>query len=371
MKILVLCKRQYTNKDLLDDRYGRLFEIPVELSQMGNEVVCITASYRRKPEIELEYPAIKWRSINCRPFSPLGVWNHYQLIKKTIEDFKPDLIWCSSDAWHIILTAIIAKIKKRKFIADFYDNYESFSITKIPLIKLALRISTSKAAGISCVSNTLANYLKKKYAINNIPLSIINNGINMHLFFPHSKIESRKALGLSGNTKIVGTAGSLFRNRGIKVLFESFEILSKKMPDLYLLVAGPRDINIPKNERIIDLGVIPSRLVPLVYSSLDVSIVCNIDSEFGRYCHPQKFEEMVACKATIVAADVGELGFLLKKNKDSLYEAGNASDLAVKIENKLSNNEELGYPIQYWHDKAALLNELIIAVTKNNITHSS
>lgn len=364
MKILVLCKRQYTNKDLLDDRYGRLFEIPMALSQMGNEVVGIAASYRRKSDIELECPAIQWRSVNCHPFSPLGIWNHYQLIKKTIESFNPDIIWCSSDAWHIIITAIIATEKKIKFIADFYDNYESFSITKIPFIKLALRISASKAAGISCVSNTLANYLQKNYKINNLPLHVISNGVDRKVFFRRSKSESRNTLNLPENAKIVGTAGSLFRSRGIKVLFESFELLSKKRSDIYLLVAGPRDIKIPTHEKIIDLGVVSSNLVPLIYSSLDVCVVCNINSDFGRFCHPQKFEEMVACEATIITANVGELGFLLKDHKDNLYEASNPADLAEKIEHKLVCNSPKKYNTQDWHDKAILLNALFISTTQ-------
>jgi teichuronic acid biosynthesis glycosyltransferase TuaC len=370
MKILVLSKRQYTNKDLLDDCYGRLFEIPMALSKMGNEVICIATSYRRKPNIELEYPTIKWNSINCLPFSPLGIWNHYQLIGKTIENFKPDLILCSSDAWHIILTAFIAKRKKIKFFADFYDNYESFLITKIPFVKLALRISTSRASGISCVSNTLAAYLKKNYPIDGIPLSVIGNGVDREIFFRRAKSESRKILNLPGNAKIIGTAGSLFRSRGINVLFRSFELLSKKRSDIYLLIAGPRDIKIPAHEKIIDMGVVPSKLVPLIYNSLDVCIVCNIDSDFGRFCHPQKFEEMAACEATIITANVGELGFLLKEHKGNLYEENNPADLAEKIEHKLACNHTENYNIQDWYNKAVLLNKLFITNIQPTSTKS-
>ena len=32
MKILVLTKRQYMGKDLLDDRFGRFWEVPLELA---------------------------------------------------------------------------------------------------------------------------------------------------------------------------------------------------------------------------------------------------------------------------------------------------------------------------------------------------
>lgn len=39
MRILVLSKRRYTGKDLLDDRYGRLYEIPAGLVARGHAVV--------------------------------------------------------------------------------------------------------------------------------------------------------------------------------------------------------------------------------------------------------------------------------------------------------------------------------------------
>ena len=32
MRVLVLCKRQYTGRDLLDHRYGRLHALPVGLA---------------------------------------------------------------------------------------------------------------------------------------------------------------------------------------------------------------------------------------------------------------------------------------------------------------------------------------------------
>ena len=44
MRILVLSKRQYTGKDLLDDHYGRIFEIPEELSKKGHAVRGVTLS---------------------------------------------------------------------------------------------------------------------------------------------------------------------------------------------------------------------------------------------------------------------------------------------------------------------------------------
>ena len=50
MRILVLTKRQYMGKDLLDDAYGRFYELPLELAALGHEVRGVCASYRRREE---------------------------------------------------------------------------------------------------------------------------------------------------------------------------------------------------------------------------------------------------------------------------------------------------------------------------------
>ena len=54
MKILLLTKRQYTNKDLLDDRFGRLWVLPHAWAQGGHEVLGLCLSYAHKREASLD-----------------------------------------------------------------------------------------------------------------------------------------------------------------------------------------------------------------------------------------------------------------------------------------------------------------------------
>ena len=49
-RILVLSKRQYMGKDLLNDRFGRFREIPLELARIGHKVTGICLSYRARSE---------------------------------------------------------------------------------------------------------------------------------------------------------------------------------------------------------------------------------------------------------------------------------------------------------------------------------
>jgi hypothetical protein len=38
MRIAFLCKRQYMGKDVILDRYARLYEIPYQLARLGHTV---------------------------------------------------------------------------------------------------------------------------------------------------------------------------------------------------------------------------------------------------------------------------------------------------------------------------------------------
>ena len=51
LKVLMLCKRHYTNRDLITQRFGRLFHLPFQLAKNGVNFVVVTADYKsNKPE---------------------------------------------------------------------------------------------------------------------------------------------------------------------------------------------------------------------------------------------------------------------------------------------------------------------------------
>ena len=46
MRIAFLCKRRYMSKDVILDRYARLYEIPRQLALLGHEVLGLCMSYQ-------------------------------------------------------------------------------------------------------------------------------------------------------------------------------------------------------------------------------------------------------------------------------------------------------------------------------------
>lgn len=361
MRILVLCKRRYTGKDLLTDRYGRLFEIPRNLSERGHDVRGVALDYHRigwtvcAQDIE----SMRWLSVRALPTSLI---RYTTVISRFIRDWPPDVIWASSDMLHVVLGMRIGDLQKTPVVLDLYDNYESFAAARLPGLARKYRDACAQAAGISVVSHSLASLLRAQHD-HETRIGVVVNGVDKTVFYPRDKLVSRVELNLPTNAQLVGTAGSITADRGIEDMFEAFSLLAKRNDNVWLVFAGPRD-HVPslyKHHRVIDLGQVPTETVPTLLSSLDVAIVCNRDSSFGRYCFPMKLYEILACRVPIVAARVGDVADLLKPYPVSLYEPGDVAGLAERIERLLATPSGCELAIPSWSECASKLEDLLNA----------
>jgi glycosyltransferase involved in cell wall biosynthesis len=205
---------------------------------------------------------------------------------------------------------------------------------------------------------------------------VVGNGIREDLFFPRDRIQARSILGLPANGRLIGTAGAITAGRGISDMFKAFIRLAAQDENLWLVYAGPRDSTPTsyRHERIIDLGILPQEKVPLFFSALDVALICNLDSTFGRYCFPQKLYEIIACGTPVVAAAVGEVLSLLQTHPDNLYPAGDDIALTRKIEHHLQHPSPLNIlPISWpqWGDQLeAFFRTITVATDIQTVTET-
>ena len=337
MRILVLTKRQYTGRDLMEDRYGRLFEIPKSLAQLGHQVRGLALSYRRRtdgcPPPE-EAGGVLWETMNALPFSPMGAARHLKRIRDVCQRFRPDVVWTSSDAWHAIATRITCPPLGIPYVVDLYDNYECFGLSRIPGVTSLFRRACRSAGGLTPIGSTLADYLQSHYLLPpELPCLCLGNAVDTGQFRPIDKQVARQALGLAPTDILIGTAGALDAGRGIATLLEAYAQLLAAYPSLRLVLAGPRDHTLERFRHlpICDLGVLPASRVPLFWNALDVAVIQNRDSAFGKYCYPQKLQEIVACGVPLVASDVGEVRILLDGFPECLAEPDSPTALAALI----------------------------------------
>lgn len=351
-----MTKRQYTTKDLIDDRFGRLREIPFELSQMGHVVTGICLSYKQKKEGLFKDGNVHWQSINTRKLILSGLSRFIREAKRRSKSV--DLIWACSDSFYGIIGYALSRKYRIPLIFDLYDNFEYFFAAKLPIIKQLYRHAIRNSAAVSCVSNPLVELVKNSYG-KKTGVFKIENAVRKDLFRPLDRSESRDFLRLPREGKFIGTAGALTRSRGIESFFNAYLKLKTFHPDLHLVVAGHRNVAIPKDDRIHDLGLLPLETVPHLFNALNVAVVCVKDNEFGKYCFPQKAREIMACDVPIAASNVGSLRAIFSAHPEWLFEPDSTESIVSTINHRLSERMT-GYEfLPSWKDMAVNFNKII------------
>jgi glycosyltransferase involved in cell wall biosynthesis len=360
LNILILTKRQYTCRDLLDDRFGRLRELPLQLALRGFEVRGLCLSYARRKEAITKDGPVTWESMNAGALKIPGLLRF--ILRASSLASRADVIWACSDSFYGIIGYWLSRRHHVPLVFDLYDNFEYFLAAKLPPIKQLYRHVVRRSDGVTCVSHPLYR-LVRSYGRKG-PLYVLENGVPGDLFKPREKGFCRKELALPLNAVIVGTAGAIFRNRGIIALFKAFERLEPKYPDLHLAIAGPRDVEIPCHPRIHDMGTLGYEKIPHFLSALDIGVICNRQDAFGAYCFPQKAREMMACGVPLIAARVGSMEGLLADHPSWLFEPEDQTDLARAIEERLNDRVTKYGSIPSWADLGEDLEALLLKLLK-------
>jgi teichuronic acid biosynthesis glycosyltransferase TuaC len=365
MKILVLTKRQYMGKDLLDDRFGRFWEVPLELARRGHEVQGISLSYRARATGSFcpASGALTWHSLNLLKRGLPALQNYLRYARRFSMDFRPDIVWACSDAFHAIFGRHVSARIGAKCVIDLYDNFESYPATRAPGVLTLFKRALKAANGITCVSSQLADYVRDHYH-SRAPALVLENAVRADLFYPRDRLVSRRELNLPQTAPLIGTAGALSASRGMDALYRAFETLAAQEKDLHLALAGPRrrSDKIPHGQRIHDLGNLPLERVPSFLSALNVAVVNNRDSAFGRFNFPQKAREAIACRVPLVAADVGTMKSLLADHPELLFAPDDTKNLAQALRHQLANPVIVEAKVPTWVDMAERLENFFLAV---------
>lgn len=353
LRVLVLTKRQYTNKDLIDDRFGRLREIPLELARRGHSVHGLCLSYRERRSGIIQDERVLWESINAGPIFVGGLIRFIVRAAKLVS--KADVIWACSESLYGVIACFLGRLMNVPVVFDLYDNFEFFLSGKLPGLRQLYHWAVKRCDAVTCVSVPLSRLIRSSHRTQDV--YILENGVRPDLFVPLDKKHCRSLLGLPQEFRLIGTAGALDRNRGVHHLMEAFQKLRRENPVIHLALAGPRDprVPIPDDPAIHYLGNLDLERVPAFFNALDVAIICNLPNSFGLYCFPQKAREIMACNVPLVAARVGSMQEILEEHPEWLYEPSSSESLARVLEDRLMNrNTGYGKP-PTWADMAGQL----------------
>ncbi|KAF7141038.1 hypothetical protein RHSIM_Rhsim06G0205000 [Rhododendron simsii] len=140
-----------------------------------------------------------------------------------------------------------------------------------------IRFFTSYTQHI-CISNSAGEVLVNIYQLPPRNVHVILNGVDDKKFVhdPESGAEFRRRHSIPDNVRLVmGIAGRLVRDKGHPLLHQAFSEISKRHPDVFLLVAGSG----PWGKRFAELGTTVKILGPLeanelseFYNAIDVFV---------------------------------------------------------------------------------------------------
>lgn len=354
MRIAYLCKRHYMSKDVIVDRYARLYEIPFQLARLGHPVRAWCLSYRESDAGRWSHPAgaasVEWISRALIP----GLAAYPHRVLREVREFKPDLLIGASDIPHVALTAWLVRRLGKPWVADLYDNFEGFGQARIPGFVGALRRAVREADLVLTTSEPLRELVVDEYRAR-AEVIAMPSSVDKAVFRPGDRAAARRALGLPETGRLVGTAGSLFVHKGIGELYQAWRTLRELEPDLHLVLAGPAEAASPPpaDPRVHYLGPLPHERVAELFRALDVGAICVRDTPFGRYCFPQKAYEMLACGLPVVAADVGAMRRLLAATPGCLYRTGDGADLAARLRAQLAAPRLPDLRIDGWQELIA------------------
>lgn len=366
MKVVFVCKRYYTGKDVIRHRFGRLYEFPTQLARLGHQVTVLCLDYRNDDPYEnfteqFGSGSVRWVIASVRSILGFEVGAIYRAIKAV----QPEVVVGSSDIPCLWLARRLAGLLRVTYVIDLYDNYESFGQARIPGFRRILKASIRNAGAVIVVSSALKEKVINDYAPAG-SVVVMNNGIVRSSFFAGDCAAARVTLGLPANARLIGTAGNLSGMKGLDTVYEAWKSIEDLAENVYLVLAGRIDpkLPIPSGERVIYLGELLEVQVGQLFTALDVGIIPAHDSAFGRYCFPQKLFEMVACGLPLVAAKVGAIEQILRDNPEMLFAPGDADSLTAALILQLENPHLVDIQPREWDELVESVEPVILHLVK-------
>lgn len=361
MKVAVLTKRQYMRKDLLDDRYGRFWEIPQVLAARGHHVRGFTLSYEDKIEgpVEQGQPSpVAWTSYNTGRPRAAGFWRFINQVSRDLHRNPVDVIWACSDSLYVIAGARLARRHRTVLVADLYDNFEAYDAARIPFVTPLYRRAVRRADLVTVVSDRLGEKIRKEFCPQAEVRTLVN-GIPDGMFRPMNKMDCRRRLGIPPEVPVIGCTGVLTAERAGDFVLRAYQALRRVIPEVHLLLAGARDeaIVVPQDKQVIDCGPVPQSELARILSCMDLAVIANNRTMFSEYTFPQRLYETLACGVPVLASRVGAVADALHAYPSCLFEADQIEDFVAKAQPLLTDPVFPGIPLVNWPGQAGKLEE--------------
>lgn len=354
LKIVFLVKRFYTNKDLIDDHFGRLFYFPSILTEMGHECVVFALDSRNKVELSVRKNNVQYYTIPVKSFWRLP------LMRKLVRELcrsDADVVFSSGDSYIGYLGLRLSRRLSAKAVFDIYDDYSHFGTNRLPFMRTVLRTSVSKSNLVVCASKSI----QEKYRIYQENTLLVQNGVDSKIFKPQKKRIARETSGINDGDIVVGYFGSIHKPRGVDDLIAAIERLRAQGWDVKLLMAGRDYGDVSLDHPWIDYrGMVKQEDVVALINSCDVVTIPYKDTNIIRMTNACKLMEYFACGVPVVVSDVSDYASYFPESFTCVSRPSDPASLAVALANQLETRKVVDADsVISWEKLAARLDKHI------------
>lgn len=234
---------------------------------------------------------------------------------------------------------------------------------KVQQIRVFEYLNFKKAKGVIFVTDQLREYFSRRYHIPCKRSTVINNGVDLEIFKPMDKSQSRQKLGIPGGPVLLGFVGALAPWQGLENAIWAIRLLwDRGVPCRFLIVGqGNEEIRLRTLvqelgifEEVIFAGGVDFESVPIYIGAFDICLVFKRNLLSG--VSPLKLYEYMACARPIVASDVPGLEIVSQIGAGVNAKAGSPESLADALEEIIQRKnewEEMGTRGRMWAERYA------------------
>ncbi len=327
MRILVVGKRHYTNKDALRERFGRIYRLPLKWSQAGVDVHLALLDYRfgKRESVSTDgFPA--W---SASPIRAVGLISQARAL-------RPDIILASGDCFIGLAGYRLARAVGAKFVFDVYDDYRAFGAYRMFAGFRAVEFLCRRAALVLFASRALGERIAT-----DAHWALVPNGVDPAAFRPMDMDSARATVNLARDgTRWIGYFGSMEAERGPQDLVAAAGMLHARDPSIRLVLCGR-----PGAEAVLDApwvefrGEVPHAEIPAYINACDVVVLPYRNGPIIDMASSIKIAEYLFCERPIVATRtpnlVDNFGVQASELGDAVCNPGDATDLARAIDAQL------------------------------------
>ncbi|MFP4118323.1 MAG: glycosyltransferase family 4 protein [Candidatus Woesearchaeota archaeon] len=292
-----------------------------------------------------------------------------------------DLVWTHS-VGPIGRTAISLSHSMKKKVVSYVHSieWELFSralgrpLLYNPVSALSRRIvkSTYSKCDVLMMPSHESMNLFKWYKIST-KMFVLPLGVDASRFVPpESKIEAKKAIGISPSSKVVGYCGRLAHEKDLQTLVRAFQRQRNVHEDLQLLIVGggleELHNRFSKIKGVILTG--PKDNVVQYYQAMDIYAIPSLTETTSL-----STLEAMSCEVPVISTPVGEMKNYIKSNKNGfLFTKGDSFELSKHIQtlleddkcrNKLGKNARLTVLEKYsWESSAMKIVDALVGLVE-------